>query len=375
MLFSQRSRSQNFRYLEWIYMAIHFGMEVSRSDGSLLTSLGFYGVFFCLGWIFPSQRSRQQRILYIVAGLGTTIVARCYDLDLGLFLFFYFAKSYFLLNRRITVALCFFAAIPWTISEYSVEVARIQSPQAGILPSIDLLIGTLATYIAASVFVLMLCTMLLAEERSRYQIAELSEQVESLATSLERTRIAREIHDSLGHTLTDLDTQLAVAQTLRPHDLTRSFQAVDTAKLLARQCIEDVSQALDQMRQSDFDLNQALIGLVEQLRQSSGMQVQWQINLPQCSVYKSYQIYCIAKEALMNVQKHANASQINFNSRLVEDGILLELKDNGSGFDPNQFTTGFGLQGMVERVQLLGGKLDIKTAFAEGTHIQVLLPL
>ena len=153
-------------------------------------------------------------------------------------------------------------------------------------------------------------------------IAELSEQVESLATSLERTRIAREIHDSLGHTLTDLDTQLAVAQTLRSLNPTKSFQAIDTAKLLARQCIEDVSQALDRMRESDFDLNQALIGLIEQLRQSSGIEVKWQINLPQLSVYKSYQIYCIVKEALMNVQKHANASQVSFNSRLVADGIL-----------------------------------------------------
>ena len=123
-----------------------------------------------------------------------------------------------------------------------------------------MLLGTSAVYAAASIFVFLLCAMVLAEEKSRYQIVELSEQVESLATSLERTRIAREIHDSLGHTLTDLDTQLAVAQTLRSLDPTRSFQAIDTAKLLARQCIEDVSQALDRMRESDFDLNQALTG-------------------------------------------------------------------------------------------------------------------
>jgi signal transduction histidine kinase len=129
------------------------------------------------------------------------------------------------------------------------------------------------------------------------------------------------------------------------------------------------------MRQSDFNLNRALIGLVEQLRQSAKIQVKWQIDLPQFSVYKSYQIYCIAKEALMNVQKHANAKQVSFISNIVADGILIEIRDDGIGFNPNQFTTGFGLQGTIERVQLLGGKIDIHTDITCGTYIHVLLPL
>ncbi len=354
-------------------MTVQLGMWLSRPSGSFSVLLGFLAIFFGLGWITPNQRSLGVRILHIAAGLMSAIAARCYGIDLGLFLFFYFAKSYFLLSRQITIGLSVLTIIPWTISEYYANSAS--QGLTGLLPSLNMVLGTVAVYISATIFLLMVCKMLVAEEKSRHQIAELSEQVETLAASLERTRIAREIHDSLGHTLTDLDTQLAVAQTLRSHNLNQSFQAVDTAKLLARQCLEDVSQALDRMRQSDFDLNQALIGLVEQLRQSSGIQVKWQINLPQLPVYKSYQIYCIVKEALMNVQKHAKASQVDFTSRLVAEGILLELKDNGIGFAPNQFSTGFGLQGMVERVQLLGGKLDIQTALAEGTHIHVLLPL
>lgn len=374
MLVSQRSRSQNFRYLEWIYLTVHFGVWSSRANVSLPILLGFYGVFFWLSWIFPSQRSIGQRILYIVAGLGTAIVARWYGIDLGIFLFFYFAKSYFLLNRRITLVLCLLTAIPWTMSEYFVSLERIQPLQAGILSSISILLGTLAPYTAASVFVLMFCAMLFAEEKSRHQIAELSEQVESLASSLERTRIAREIHDSLGHTLTDLDTQLAVAQTLRSHDLTQSFRAVDTAKLLARQCIEEVDQTLNRMRQSDFDLNHALTALMEQMRHDSTLQVQWEVNLPRLSIHKSYQIYCIVKEGIMNIQKHAQASQVSFFGCLTPEGIVLNLKDNGVGFDSEKPPTGFGIQGMIERVQLLGGKFEVKTAFTQGTQIQVILP-
>jgi signal transduction histidine kinase len=149
----------------------------------------------------------------------------------------------------------------------------------------------------------MLSQMIIIQQKKDHKIEELSEQVESLAATLERTRIAREIHDSLGHTLTDLDTQLAVAQTLRSQNPTQAFQAVDTAKLMARQCIEDVSHALSRMRESDFDLNQALVALLEQLRQTTALQIDWKVNLSDLPTYQSYQIYCLIKEALMNTQK------------------------------------------------------------------------
>jgi signal transduction histidine kinase len=144
--------------------------------------------------------------------------------------------------------------------------------------------------------------------------------------------------------------------------------------VLTRQCIEDVSDALDRMRQSNFDLNQALTALMEQVRHSSTLQIQWEVNLPMLPVHKSYQIYCIVKEGVINIQKHARASQVSFLSRSTPQEIVLNLKDNGIGFDPTQLHTGFGLQGMIERVQLLGGELKIDTAPGQGTHIQVVLP-
>ena len=162
---------------------------------------------------------------------------------------------------------------------------------------------------------------------------------------------------------------------MRSHNLEQSFQAVDTAKILARQCIEDVSQALHQMRQSDFDLKSAIISLMEQLRRNSQLKVQFEFNLPQLNLYKSYQIYCIVKEAMMNVQKHARASQIIFCGNSTSENIILNIKDNGIGFDSEKNRTGFGLQGMMERVQLLGGKIEIKTALTQGTQIQIILPL
>jgi hypothetical protein len=87
-------------------------MQLSRPGLSLPYLLEFYGVFFGLGWVSPDPRSLGQRILYIVVGLGTAIAARCFGIDLGLFIFFYFAKCYFLLNRRTAIALCLLTIIP-----------------------------------------------------------------------------------------------------------------------------------------------------------------------------------------------------------------------------------------------------------------------
>ncbi len=375
-----RSLPQFFRSSEWIFLIAHLGMLLTSSGHNLWVALGSCSILFLLSWIFPLHRPRWQRLSYVVLGISTVIGAGLFGVNLGLFLQVYAAKSYFLLGRRNAIVLVGFTAIPWTINEYLKESRQPQTMQLdsiGLDPTntVQFAIFTLGIYAAASFFTLMLSQMIVSQQRKDQKIEELSEEVESLAATLERTRIAREIHDSLGHTLTDLDTQLAVAQTLRSHDPTQAFQAVDTAKQLARQCIEDVSQTLSRMRESDFDLNQGLIALLEQLRQSSTLTVDWKVNLQNLPVYQSYQIYCLAKEALINVQKHAKASHIQFSAHQTAQGITLDLIDDGIGFNKSVFTPGFGLQGMMERVQLLGGQFELQTEIAQGTRIHITLPL
>lgn len=333
-----RSLPRNFRYLEWIFITAFLGMWLSSLGNNLPTALGLCGVVFFLSWFFPCDRPHWQRLGYVILTLAIVVYGRSIGLDLGPFFFIYISKSYFLLNRRTTIAIACITAIPWVFSDYLAEAdwfqhSSISRWQFDPNNTLKFAIFTLAAYIAASVFTIMFSSMVIAEYESRQRAEQLSEQVESLVATLERTRIAREIHDSLGHTLTALDIQLEVAQKLRFHNLEQAFEAVDTAKMLAGQCIEDASFALHRIRQSDFDLNQALTALMEQMRQNA-VQVQWEVNLPQLSIHQSYQIYCIVKEGLVNVQKHARASQVSFCGRLTSEGIILDLKDNGIGFDP-----------------------------------------
>lgn len=217
----------------------------------------------------------------------------------------------------------------------------------------------------------MFCFTIIAEQASRSKAEGLAQEVETLIATLERQRIARDIHDSLGHTLTTLNIHLAVAKKWHQRDSAKALAALNTAKLLADQCIEEVRQTLQTIRQSNFDLNQALITLIKQAGQNQSLQIRWEINLPQLPLQTSHHIYCIVREGLINVQKHAYASSISVRALATPNEIVLELKDDGRGFNPQAHYAGLGLQGIQERVQLLGGQFTLHTAPGQGTTIHI----
>lgn len=236
------------------------------------------------------------------------------------------------------------------------------------------LLQALLYYASASIFVVLLGFVIVAERESRQKAEALSQEVEVLSTKLERLRLAREIHDSLGHTLTSLGVQLEVAQKLRDHDLVKSFHSIDNAALLANQCLQDVRQLVQAMRrQSGFNLDEALHEQVEQIRQQ-GIMTQINLSLPALPLQSSYQLYCILKEGLINIQKHAEATQIQLQGAIDSDTIVVTLLDDGQGFNLEQPFTGCGLPGMQERVELLSGTLKIITGSKLGTHIKIVIP-
>jgi signal transduction histidine kinase len=202
----------------------------------------------------------------------------------------------------------------------------------------------------------------------------LNQEVESLGTLVERTRIARNIHDTLGHTLTALGIQLEVAQQIYLTNPEKTAQRLDTAKQLTDRCLQDIRSVVKTLRQSDFDLTQGLTGLMIHLQQTQPVTTQIQLNLPVLPLQTSYQVYCIIQEGITNIQKHADAAHVSLRSNLDAEFLTIELSDNGNGFDLTQSKTGFGLQGMHERLQLIGGVLDIQSTVNVGTHLRVKVP-
>ena len=369
------------RYIEWLFIAVHLIMAVTADGDRLLFIFGVYALFVVFSGQLPLDRPIQYRWLYILSAIAAIIGAGFLGVSLDLLLYLYIAKSFFLLGGRRTIYLTAIAGIGWIASEYFSEVQELRRLSVQFEPPYGfgnynlatILIFSSGLYVAVSIFTIFFCSTIVSEYKSRQKAEALAEQVETLAKNLERTRIARDIHDSLGHTLTDLDVQLKVAQKLRDRDLQGAFQAIDTAAVLSTQCITDVSHAIQTMRVSDFDLDRALNNLIA-AKSDRATQVRWEIDLPPLNLSTSHQIYCLVKEGLINIQKHARASQVWFQAYSAGDRIILELKDNGVGFDPHVVNSGFGLQGMKERVRILQGKLNIDSTLGGGTQILITFP-
>lgn len=377
--------------IEWTLIVVYIVVNLLSGWFELpivfaLRPIAFLVIFALLSFILPLHRSFIERFVYVSIGMLLPIAAIALSVDLELFLYVYIAKSCFLFSRKQAIfSAVFFGAIGLVSYYWTLPYNFQMLVQLGIdsRQPIQLTFSYLESYLGGSAFVILAIFAILAEQKSRHRAEHLAQQVEQLAADLERARIARDLHDSIGHTLTNLDMQLAVAQKWRDcpkgngkadRNSEKVDRAIDTAKLLATQCIGEIDRALQTMRQPQFDLNQALMSLIEQMKQQQSWRMQWEIDLPSLPLQTNHQIYCIVKEGLMNIQSHAQASQVFIKGIATPDGIVLELHDDGRGFDLCDTQKGFGLKGIAERVQLLGGKLAIESAMDRGTKIQIILP-
>jgi signal transduction histidine kinase len=233
--------------------------------------------------------------------------------------------------------------------------------------------------LASFVLVGLMARTIISEQESKRQVEELAMEVEALATYQERARIAREIHDALGHTLTSLNIQLEVAKKLQDRDVEKSRQALSSAKLLASQSLNDVRQALHMIVPSKgeieaFDLNEAIPLLVRQVEQNQAITVSLALERVKLSATKSHHVYCIIRECLTNIQRHAGATQIGITIQELAGATTVEITDNGIGFHPEEAGNGFGLSGMKERAEFIGGSIGIQSSPGVGTKIVVSVP-
>jgi signal transduction histidine kinase len=254
------------------------------------------------------------------------------------------------------------------------------------------------------VFLQLLINAALSERRSRQQLALANQQlrqyalrVEDVATLQERNRIAREIHDSLGHSLTASNLHVAAALRLLESDPDEARELLLEAKQLGSTALQEVRQSVSTLRSDPLqgkNLAAAITALVGDFQRASGIaapvqiqvQIQPDLDLPQDL---KTAIYRIVQESLTNISKYAQATTVGLSLGQVSPGepigrprrepqaprLRLRVQDNGVGFEPSQNTSGFGLQGIQERTRALGGSLVIQAAPGQGCQLIAEFPL
>lgn len=236
------------------------------------------------------------------------------------------------------------------------------------------------------VFVLMLVNALLAERQSRQkltlahnQLRQYALRIEDQATLQERNRIAREIHDSLGHALTAQSIQLENALLFCHSNPDKTQAFLSEAKQLATVALKEIRQSVSTLRSDSLqgiNLESALATLTEDFCRRTNI-------TPDCTICLTHPvmaevkttIYRIVQEALTNISKHSDATQVILQLQTTPEYLHLLVADNGRGFNPKQNTTGFGLQGMRERTVALGGHFKLVSEIGTGCRINVDIPL
>ena len=193
----------------------------------------------------------------------------------------------------------------------------------------------------------------------------------------ERRRLARDLHDGIGQTLTALKHRLVQLGDGLPAD---AREKLDAAVALCGEALEDtrtLSRLLRPPILDDLGLEPALRALARSLGESSGMQIDVDVGpLPELEGDVQTLLFRVAQEALNNAAKHAQASDVLL--RLVATGGFLQLQvvDDGIGCDPSRMLAsgGSGLGGMRERLRLYGGSLELHSAQGEGTRLRAIVP-
>ncbi|MEO0562538.1 MAG: sensor histidine kinase [Chloroflexota bacterium] len=210
------------------------------------------------------------------------------------------------------------------------------------------------------------------------QLADYAATHERLTISRERNRMARELHDTLAHTLSASSVQLEVIDALMEDDPPKAKLALSRALQVTRDGLHETRRALKDLRATPLDdlgLNLALteLGYATQRRTSATVMVETPDELPQLTDALEQMIYRVSQEALNNAARHAHATCIVLALARTPNTLCLSITDDGVGFDAASVNTEehFGLAGMAERAAALGAMFNVYSQPGRGTTIKL----
>jgi len=221
-------------------------------------------------------------------------------------------------------------------------------------------------------------------EASNVKLQLYAEQVAELAAAEERNRLARDIHDSLGHRLTVVNIQLEKALAYQYRDPAQAAQALLEAKQAASAALKDVRQSVSALRdvEAAFSLRMALAELVQEMG-NGRFTIDYSFTGSEDTFSRPalMALYRSAQEGLTNIQKHAHAQRVKLCISLEQTEGKLSLQDDGQGFDAAILDDlaidkyhSFGLQGIQERLELVHGQLEVISQPGQGTILQITVP-
>jgi len=372
------------------YIMAYFRASPPLSGVELLWLVGLGVIYSFIGtfifWLVVASGSVRYKILYLTAQyiLGMTILHFARG-NGWLAILPLVSHSVVLFSPREAVVPCLLIllGISWNTSQM----------MTGWVPFFQsaLIFGSIVLF--AAVFT----NLAMREARAREDIERLAFQLEKANRELqayaakaeemfaikERNRLAREIHDGLGHYLTAMNMQSKVISVLVEKDQVQAQQAIGKLQETILSALADVRHSVAALRSDGITgrhIPEALIPLITESRQS-GLPTELTVQGEPRPLSPALELalYRAVQEGLTNIQKHARATQVTICLEYRAQKILLRVEDNGRGAavnvdDLRGTGNGYGLFGLQERVQLLGGEMRIETGPGAGFRFEIVLP-
>ncbi|HEY5704854.1 MAG TPA: GAF domain-containing protein [Chthoniobacterales bacterium] len=213
------------------------------------------------------------------------------------------------------------------------------------------------------------------------KLTGLSAQRRQAAVMEERNRMARDIHDTLAQGFTGVIVQLEAAEeAIAQKREAKAADHLDRAGEIARESLREARRSVQALRPQALEekrLSEVLKDLIENMTADTTVRTTFNLlGEPQELPAKwEADLLRIGQEALTNVLRHAQASEFQVELAFESGELRLILRDNGRGFDPDGKNDGFGLQGMRERAESMGGSLTFQSVEGTGTVVSMILPI
>lgn len=334
-------------YLSWFVVyaiAAHDSWGWRLLDALVLAA--FFPLYFTGYWL------RGRKLGLIIAGLGALGVLTI-PRNLGASSFFIYAAAFAGEVGKPSTAIKVLLAL--------VAVAGIETLAIGLQPAIWASIVMMTLFVGAP-------GIHMAEgRRANERLRSAQKEVEQLARLAERERIARDLHDLLGHTLSVIVLKAELAAKLTEHEPARALREIRDVERISRLALAEVRQAISGFRQ--LTLDEAVLRAKEAL---AAARVDCEALLETVPLTPPAEgvLALVLREAVTNVVRHAQANRCQVRLRRETDHVRLEIVDDGVG---GVKEAGTGLRGMRERVEALGGRFEHNSS--RGTRVTAELPL
>jgi signal transduction histidine kinase len=344
-------------------------------------------------WLVRRGPGSGRTMLGLSARVGLFVAAAALDPSGDARLLFVLVPfaAYFAFGAAVSLALGG-VCLAVVVGGFALRFPRWYAEPAAVFDVIMFVIGLMLAIAMASIAVaeqagrLRLEALLGDLRDSHDRLTAYAAQVAGLSAAAERGRLARDIHDSLGHHLTAVTVQLEKAEAFRHLDAASADRAVADARAAARQALREVRGSVAALRDDEppVPLSVMLAGLV---RQAGPGEPQVTVNVTgdeaELGPAARTVLFRAAQEALTNVRRHSGARRVSVSVALDDREARLVVADDGRGFDPAfravtgglAAREGFGLLGMRERAALAGGRAEVDSQPGAGTTVTVTVPV